>query len=194
MRSCAQIATLEAIDVVPVSRRTMLQRIALLFATLVGALSPASALAAAAPAPTPAPAPTVAGRKFTLYGRDWHTFARGRGRGELARSGDRASYSGELLTEPDGEPIGGFLAACFCPELPASLGSFAAVTMELHTFTLPAGTIMGQGVATPGGGGRFAVVGGTGAYAGARGFYTATQEPLEWGGSGKAEFAFELTD
>lgn len=192
MRTCAQTETLEAITVVSVSRRTMLQRIALLLATLVGALTPASALAAATPAPAPAPVPAGTGQKFTLYGRNWHTFARGRTRAEFARSGDRLSYSGELLSGPEGEPVGQFLAACFCPELPASFGSFAAVTMEMHTFTLPEGTLMGQGVAAPGGGGRFAIVGGTGAYAGARGFYTATQEPLEWGGSGKAEFAFEL--
>jgi len=168
--------------VIELSRRTMLQRIALLLATMVGALAPAPAAALAAPAGTP--------RKFTLYGRNWHTGARGRG----ARSGDRLSYYGELLTAPDSDPAGHFLAACFCPDIPASFGGFAAVTMEMHTFTLPEGSIMGQGVAAPGGGGRFAIVGGTGAYAGARGFYTAHQEPLEWGGSGRAEFSFELTD
>jgi hypothetical protein len=75
MRTCAQTETLEAITVVPVSRRTMLQRIALLLAT------------------------------------------RGRTRAEFARSGDRLSYSGELLSGPEGEPVGQFLAACFCPEL-----------------------------------------------------------------------------
>ena len=174
---------------VPVSRRSMIQRIALFLAAAAGALAPVPAVAA-----VPAPGPEGAPRQFTLYGRGWHSFARGRGRGELARSGDRLSYYGELLSGPDGDPAGHFLAACFCPEIPSSFGSFAAVTMELHTFTLPAGSIMGQGVAAPGGGGRFAIVGGTGRYAGARGFYTAYQEPLEWGGSGRAEFQFELID
>ncbi|HWI61913.1 MAG TPA: hypothetical protein VNT75_08755 [Symbiobacteriaceae bacterium] len=174
--------------VVSVSRRTMLQRIALVLATLVGALTPAApALALEAPAP-------AKGRTLKLFGRNWHTFARDRSRGTLARTGDRLSCYGELLTEPDGEPMGHFLAACFCPEVPAGFGNVAAVTMEMHTFTFPDGAIMGQGVAAPGGGGRFAVVGGTGKYAGARGFYTALQEPLEWGGSGRAEFVFALTD
>lgn len=56
-----------------------------------------------------------------------------------------------------------------------------------HTFKLRDGTIVGTGTA-----GRlegvFAILGGTGRYAGARGTYVARQRHHEFGGDGAAEF------
>ena len=61
----------------------------------------------------------------------------------------------------------------------ASLGSFAitplpggAPGLQLHTFELEGGTLMGMGLAT-GGEGTFAIIGGTGRYQAAGGTYTA---------------------
>jgi len=173
-----------------VSRRNLLQRMALFLATTVGALVPDSAVAALEVA-----APTPKGlNNFGLYGYAWHLHAPGRLRGELPRRGDRINMSGRLLNAVDGVEIGQFLSACFCPDAPGGSGPFADVTMEMHTFTLHDGTLMGMGMGEtlPGQIARFALVGGTGRYAGARGHYTARQEPVELSGSGGAEFHFEF--
>jgi hypothetical protein len=63
--------------------------------------------------------------------------------------------------------------------------------LQLHTFEMSEGTLLGMGSAVSGGAGTFAVVGGTGAYRGASGSYTARL------GDGRAvpvaEFVFDLT-
>ena len=70
-------------------------------------------------------------------------------------------------------------------------GAFTSVVfpggsqLELHTFALGAGTLLGMG--SPSGAG-FAVVGGTGEYAGASGAYV-----LEKRGDGSANFTFDLS-
>ena len=64
---------------------------------------------------------------------------------------------------------------------------------EIHTLSLPGGTIVGVGV----GGGRernYAIVGGTGKYTGARGSYLARQDTYGLGGDGKAEILLTLLD
>lgn len=74
----------------------------------------------------------------------------------------------------------------------ARAGSFTAVAfpsgtsqIELHTFDLDGGTLLGMG--SPGAAG-FAVVGGTGSYAGARGGYV-----LERRDDGAADFIIDLS-
>ena len=65
--------------------------------------------------------------------------------------------------------------------------------LELHTFKLRDGTIIGSG--TSGAlEGEFAILGGTGRYAGARGTYVARHNRRELGGDGTAEFRFQLTE
>ena len=63
--------------------------------------------------------------------------------------------------------------------------------LQLHTFEMSDGTLLGMGSAAAGGTGTFAVVGGTGAYRGASGSYTARL------GDGRAapvaDFDFDLT-
>ena len=64
--------------------------------------------------------------------------------------------------------------------------------MELHTFRLRDGTILGMG-STIDGESVFTITGGTGRYAGSRGTYVAQQRLREQGGDGTAEFIIELT-
>jgi hypothetical protein len=64
--------------------------------------------------------------------------------------------------------------------------------LEYHSFNLQKGTILGLGTGTGGGESMFAIVGGTGSYAGARGTYVAHQLPRELGGDGTAEFRLTL--
>lgn len=173
------------------SRRNVLHRLGLLLGTAAAGLIPGSAFVAAA---EPAPAALQPLESFSLFGQGWHLHAADRARGELPRPGDRMSMYGILLDAPEGQAIGQFYSACFCPDTPGQSGLFAGVTLEMHTFTLADGALMGIGMGgiVPGQSSRFAIVGGTGRYAGARGDYTAMQDPLELAGSGRAEFRFSF--
>lgn len=119
---------------------------------------------------------------LTLHGQGWFLSGSGRRPGEIPAHGQRGTVTGDLLDAPDGRAVGTFHAACFH-------GGGAAADLELHTFSLAEGMLVGMG-ATSVGEGSFAIVGGTGRYAGARGVYTARQGVREVGGDGTAEFAF----
>ena len=133
--------------------------------------------AAGAAAATPRPAP----RTLVLHGRDWRIGSPTAVPGELPKPTDVAVPFGQLV-DPTGHAVGSFRAATL-PTLTAGL--------ELHTFDLDDGTILGIGPAgihdKP-----FAIVGGTGRYAGASGTYVAKQSPRELGGDGTAEFTLTL--
>jgi hypothetical protein len=80
----------------------------------------------------------------------------------------------------------------------AILGSFAitplpeaAGGLQLHTFELEGGTLLGMGAATAGEG-TFAIVGGTGRYRGAAGSYTARVGADASGRLASAQFTFDL--
>jgi hypothetical protein len=60
--------------------------------------------------------------------------------------------------------------------------------VELHTFQLEGGTLLGMGRV-----GGYAVVGGTGAYAGASGAYLFEHRAEHLGGDGSAHFVIDLT-
>ena len=68
----------------------------------------------------------------------------------------------------------------------------AAATYEQHLLTLPEGTIVATGTLDRLGRGTLAVVGGTGAWAGARGTCTVEQHRLDLGGDGRALFHLSL--
>ena len=80
----------------------------------------------------------------------------------------------------------------------AALGSFAiipvpgATAMQLHSFELDGGTLLGMGAST-GGEGTFAVIGGTGRYQGVTGSYTARVGADPSGRHTSAEFKFDLS-
>lgn len=80
----------------------------------------------------------------------------------------------------------------------AALGSFAitplpgAAALQLHSFELDEGTLLGLGVSTAGEG-TFAVIGGTGRYQGVTGSYTARVGADASGRLASAEFKFDLS-
>lgn len=67
-----------------------------------------------------------------------------------------------------------------------------ASTLEQHLFTLPGGTLVGSGTVDLQGHGVFAVIGGTGRYAGCSGSYVAHQQRVDLGGDGSARYEIVL--
>jgi hypothetical protein len=171
----------------PVStRRGLLQRGLVLLGGALG-IGAASGVGTAGAVPAPP------SRELTLYGRGFHQHSPARRPGEVPRKGDRATTYGELLDRAGGAKIGEFTAAFLALGSPFGASSFAAASLEVHSFYLKDGTILGLGSAATAWEGAFAVVGGTGSYAGARGSYLARQRPRELGGDGTAEFHLTLT-
>lgn len=130
-----------------------------------------------------------AARTIRLDGRGWTLTTPGRRIGERVQPGDRSTVHGELLE--NGRVVGSFLGSRNAAPA-ASGGLDADASLELHTFTLEGGTILGMGSALPGAS-VFSIVGGSGAYANARGSYTAEQQSFELGGDGSATFVLTLT-
>jgi hypothetical protein len=128
-------------------------------------------------------------RTIRLDGRGWTLSTPGRRLGERIAPGDRSTVHGQLL---DGSRVVGSFLGSRVAAPSASGGLEADASLELHTFTLDGGTILGMGSALPGAG-VFAIVGGSGKYANARGTYTAEQQAFELGGDGSATFVLTLT-
>jgi hypothetical protein len=165
------------------SRRSLLGRGLLVAAGAIGVG------AAARGSSSTRAAPQAKGDELRLYGRNLHLHAASHRAGEVPVKGDRHSAYGELLDRPNGKVIGRFDAAHLTQGSP-----FAAVasSLEIHTFTLPDGTIHGLGLAPRGSEGHFVILGGTGRFAGVQGTYVATQRQRELGGDGTAEFHLTL--
>lgn len=105
----------------------------------------------------------------------------GAGPGELPAGRAVPSTTGRLVGD-DGSDQGVFRSS------PLHLGAGAAT---LHTFDLADGTILGMG-SGPLSEATFAIVGGTGRYAGATGAYVASLSPKGAGGDGTGEFTMDL--
>lgn len=131
------------------------------------------------------------GTVLTLYGRQWQMYAAERRPGTVPVKGDRVAMYGEFLDAEGGRKVGEFYASCFCVDSPFGAGPFSAANVEMHTLNLEGGTIIGMGSASAGEN-RYAIVGGTGRFLGARGSYVARQRPWELGGDGTAEFVITL--
>ena len=173
-------------DTSKTSRRSALLRGLLLIGGAVG-VGAATGRADARPAPE-----TVAGmRTLEFRGRGWHVSGAGRQSGQALRGGERTQTYGELL-DGAGTAVGSFSAASFHLSNPFSHGDLADQSLELHSFSLPGGTILGMGSAL-GGQDAFAVIGGTGDYTGARGSYVARQDVRERGGDGTADITIYLS-
>jgi hypothetical protein len=124
------------------------------------------------------------GHSLVLYGSNWRGYD-----GELPRERERVTVRGDLHAHAGGAPAGEFLATAIA--FGGASHPALAERQETHTFKLRDGSIFGAGIA---GGldGSFAVLGGTGRYAGVQGTYTARQGHAEFGGDGTAEFVFDL--
>ncbi|MEA2486599.1 MAG: hypothetical protein QOF16_253, partial [Actinomycetota bacterium] len=147
---------------------------------------------AAAGSTRAAPSPEtiiLKGRGFRLHS---DTFERG----QLPAAGDRLIISGDLLGGISGrKKVGDFHGTYTALKSPGSVGQKSVVSMQHHTFVLAEGTLLGSGTATydPDMEDDFALIGGTGRYAGATGTYTAIQRYVDLGGTGTAEFTMTIT-
>jgi hypothetical protein len=118
--------------------------------------------------------------------------AKSSGATELSLQGARLrSMSGELVGSGD-RAIGSFSATHLA--VPPA-GSDTPGT-ELQTFSLDDGSIFGLGTPPVRGDGPavYAVLGGTGRYAGVSGTYLADRRPIDRGGDGTAEFKFTFAN
>lgn len=134
-------------------------------------------------------APT-SGSTLRLYGTDWRLSAPALRRGDLPRRGDLVSVTGSVSLQPGSEPAGDFFASAIHLDGTSGHGPYSAVQQETHTFRLTDGTIVGMGTNLLDGESTYAIVGGTGRFAGVTGSYIGTQSPLDVGGDGTAEFTF----
>ena len=177
-------------EVPRVARRSLLQRGVVLLGALFGMslAGGAATQAASVTPPTPAGATTL-----KLTGRNWHSQTLNGRSKDLPRQGDRLTAVGELLG-PDGASLGEFYSTSFYVHAPHGDSPVGATTIEMHTFNLEGGSLVGIGTGHPLGadGSAHTIVGGTGRYLGARGMYIARQQPQEFGGDGSAEFVFTL--
>jgi hypothetical protein len=125
-----------------------------------------------------------------LEGHAWRLTTPGRRLGDRVEPGDASTVHGEFRDRA-GNVVGSFLGSRVAA--PSTGGGLVAdSSLELHTFKLADGTILGMGSSILGES-VFSVVGGTGRYAGARGSYTAKQGIHELGGDGTASFELNLT-
>jgi hypothetical protein len=128
--------------------------------------------------------------ELKLFGRNWRLVAPNRQPGDMVQLGDHGAVYGDLLDGPKGSVLGQFFGSRLAVQsTPGHARADASV--EVHTFVLPHGTIVGMGTAIFGDA-TFAIVGGTGAYAGVKGSYVAKQRLREQGGNGTAEFILTL--
>src|SRR5262249_51117689 len=119
-------------------RRGALKRGAMLLAGALGL-----GVAARAAPTEAANAPPSGGTTLELRGRAWHIDVKDRRRGVPSR-GDRMAMYGELIGGPDGEKVGEFYAACYCVDCPFGMSPLAASNIEMHTFNLTDGSIIGM--------------------------------------------------
>lgn len=179
------------------TRREALKRGLVLLGAAVGAGTAGKAVFDTAQTradPATRPAVGVGTQELKFHGRQWHVSASGLRPGQLPDRGQRLLGQGELTDTPGGAKVGEFFATSFGVDSPGRAGPDGVATLEMHTFNLADGTIIGTGTARAALDAEdvFAIVGGTGRYVGARGSYVARQQPQEWGGDGTAEFTLTL--
>jgi len=170
-----------------VARRTILKRGAIGAASVAALAVSASTASSLQRASTETRA--AGSTQIRLLGRAWHAdFAKA----GLPGKGDRYAVYGELH-DPAGGKLGEFFSQNVGVDSPFQITGEGVGSFEIHTISLAGGTIVGVGV----GGGverSYAIVGGTGKYAGVRGSYLARQDIYGLGGDGKAELLLTLLD
>ena len=163
------------------TRRNVVSRAVVAIAGLVGVGAASGAAAGVRVAPSAEPSTIV------LRGRNLRTTSAHPG-GVLGE-GERIGVRGDLIDDAKGDLIGDFIAAGFA--MGGASHPAQGERLELHTFKLGDGTIIGSGTAGPLEG-VFAILGGTGRYANVRGTYVARQSHQDLGGDGSADFVFKL--
>jgi hypothetical protein len=171
------------------TRRTALRRGLLFLGGLVG-IGAATRVASTAPAATHAAGDgaTAVREVLSFCAQHLQVHVGGRRATRMPDSGEPAAAHAELV-DAGGRRIGEIHVAVM-PVHGPGMASADTGAMEWHTFHLDGGTIIGSGSAGTEGG-AFAVVGGTGRFAGARGTYT-----LRRGGelgADAAEFVLQLS-
>jgi hypothetical protein len=128
--------------------------------------------------------------RIRLQGRNWMLQTPNRRPGERLVAGERGTIYGDLV-DPTGKAVGQFYGSRMAVQ--SSIGGPMEVdgSLELHTFRLEGGTLLGIGSMIAGES-IFAIAGGTGRYAGSSGTYVAEQRIRELGGDGTAEFIIDL--
>jgi hypothetical protein len=98
------------------------------------------------------------------------------------------------LVDGVGATVGSLTGVSHCTAAPLSSDDSPVGAVEMHTLRLHDGTILAMGTApaVAWGTGAFAVVGGTGRYAGATGSYVAEQQNDAGGGHGCARYTLTL--
>jgi hypothetical protein len=117
------------------------------------------------------------------------------GSGIDARSETRLVSTGELLDAPDGKRVGQFSTNCFCLGTPFGPHATAPSNLEMQVLQLHDGTLFGM--SAPGvehGLKVHAIVGGTAAYAAARGTYVQRPAAAKKAGPDLVEFVVTLAD
>jgi hypothetical protein len=170
------------------NRQTSTSRRELIKRGAIGAVGAAAAVVVSGNAKGAAPVATAGERTIRFLGRGWHTDTAGK----VPAKGDRYAVYGELY-EASGAKAGEFYSMAVGIDSPFQLTGAGLGSIEVHTLNLAGGTIVGIGA---GGGAErsYAIVGGTGKFAGARGTYVARQDTYGLGGDGKAELLLTLRD
>jgi hypothetical protein len=128
--------------------------------------------------------------RIRLKGRNWILQTPDRRPGERLVAGERGTVYGDLV-DANGKTVGQFYGSRMAAQSSPAGAVDADSSLELHTFRLEGGTLLGIGSMIAGES-VFAIAGGTGRYAGSRGTYVAEQRLRELGGDGTAEFAIDL--
>ena len=167
------------------SRRGVLGRGLVLLAGVVGVGAGAGATKLATDKDT-----RVATEQIRLQGRNWILQTPDRRPGERLVAGERGTVYGELV-DANGTAMGQFYGSRMAVQSSLAGPADADGSLELHTFRLAGGTLLGIG-SVIGGESIFSIAGGTGRFAGSRGSYVAEQRLRELGGDGTAEFTIDL--
>lgn len=167
----------------PTNRRTVLQRCLAFAVGVLGApLAVPDARGEPAPPATSVPPAPDGAKALSFCARRLQVHCPSTKPGELPGWTGRLHSHGDLLQQPDGPKVGEFSATCFGPESPFG-GAGTDHAVELQTLKVPHGTLFGIGCAGPAAQGEraYAILGGTGRFAGAKGSYVIRQNPTRRG-------------
>jgi hypothetical protein len=145
------------------------------------------------PLPLPLPAAPRTATTVTLHARHLRAVPVGGRPGMPVENGARLTLLADLV-DARGAVVGSLTGVSHCTAAPLSSDDSPVGAVEMHTLSLRDGTIvaMGTAPAVAWGTGAFAVVGGTGRYAGATGSYVAEQQNDAGGGNGCARYTLTL--